>query len=201
MDNEMLHIQNCQLWKFDSFSELYEKYVDEVYKFVYLKTYDTQKAEDITSEVFMKAINSINTFKVWKTANFRAWLYRIAYNLVIDTFKKEKEVTSFEDYIENWIEHDLWRKIDDKEKLKEVFWFIWEQKKEHSDIVIMRVWWWLNYKEISQITGKSEANCKKIFSRAIALVNANFILLLGALLYIIFLSYVKIYARHSWWTL
>lgn len=182
----MLHIQNCQLGKLDSFSELYDTYIDEVYRFVYLKTYDSQKAEDITSEVFMKAINSIGTFKVGKMANFRAWLYRIAYNQVIDTYKKEKETTSFEDYIEKGIEHDIWRRIDDKQKLREVFGFLARQKKEHSDIVIMRVWEWLTYKEISQITGKSEVNCKKIFSRTMALVNANFLFLIGLLTYIIF---------------
>ena len=185
MDNEVLHIQNCQLGQLDSFTMLYEKYIDEIYKFVYLKTYDREKCEDITSEVFIKALNSISTFKLGKWANFRAWLYKIAYNQVIDTFKKEKETTSFEDYIDTWMEDDLWKKIDDKEKLKQVFWFLGQQKQEHKDIVIMRVWSGMSYKEIAEITGKSEINCKKIFSRTMALVNANFILLLGVFLYII----------------
>lgn len=178
----MLNIQNCQLWKFDSFSELYEKYVDEVYKFIYLKTYDTQIAEDITSEVFMKAINSINTFKIDKQANFRAWLYKIAYNQVIDTYKSKKEIISFEEYIDTGLETDLWKTIDNKKKLKDIFSFLDSQKKEYKDIVIMRVWWGLSYKEISQITGKSEANCKKIFSRSVATINANFACILFLIL-------------------
>ena len=178
MDDEMLSIQNCQLWKFDAFTELYEKYIDEIYKFVYLKTYDSQKAEDITSEVFYKAINSINSFKIWKTANFRAWLYRIAYNQVIDTSKKTKDIISFEEYLDIWLENDLWKKIDDKQKLKDIFNFLKTQKKDYTEIVTMRVWGGLSYKEISVITGKSEVNCKKIFSRSVALINANFALIL-----------------------
>lgn len=182
----MLHIQNCQLWKFDSFTELYEKYIDEIYKFVYLKIYDSQKAEDITSEVFMKALNSINTFKLGKWANFRAWLYRIAYNQVIDTYKKEKNITSFEEYIDVWIEKDLGKEIDNKKKLKEVVSFLSEQKKDHSDIVFMRIWSGLSYREIAEITGKSEVNCKKIFSRSVSLLNTHFILGVCILMYIIF---------------
>jgi RNA polymerase sigma-70 factor, ECF subfamily len=185
MDNEVLHIQNCQLGQLDSFSVLYEKYVDEIYKFVYLKTYDREKCEDITSEVFIKAMNSISTFKIGKAMNFRAWLYKIAYNQVIDTFKREKETTSFEDYIDKGMEDDIWKKIDDKEKLKQVFWFLDTQKGEQKDIVIMRIWSDMSYKEIAEITGKSEINCKKIFSRTMALVNANFVLFLGLFLYII----------------
>lgn len=178
MDNEMIIIQNCQLGKFDAFWELYEKYVDEIYRFVYLKTYDSHKAEDITSEVFMKAINSINTFKITKGANFRAWLYRIAYNHIVDSYKKEKDLKSLEEYLEKWLEQDLGKEIDDKEKLKQVFTFLSEQKKEHKDIFIMRIWWGLSYIEISTITGKSVVSCKKTFSRTIALINANFVLLL-----------------------
>ena len=173
----MLLIQNCQLGKYDSFSELYESYCDEIYKFIYLKIYDTQKAEDITSEVFMKAINSIQSFTIGKWANFRAWLYRIAYNQVVDTYKKQREQVSLEEYIESGFEEDLWKKIDDKEKLKQAFSFLEKEKKDYQDIVIMRVWDWLSYKEISHIIGKSEVNCKKIFSRAIAMINANLCML------------------------
>ena len=180
----MLLIQNCQLWKYDSFSELYERYADEIYKFVFLKVYEQEKAEDITSEVFMKAINSIQTFTIGKWANFRAWLYKIAYNQVIDSYKKAKENISLEDYVEKWLEEDIWKKIDDKDKLKKVFQYLETEKKDYKDVVIMRVWDWLSYKEIAHILGKSEVNCKKIFSRAIAVLNANicFLILLGLII-------------------
>ncbi len=152
---------------------------------MYLKTYDTPKAEDITSEVFVKALNSISTFKLDAGANFRAWLYRIAYNQVVDTFKKEKEIVTFEDYIEDGIEHDIGRQIDDKEKLKSVFALLAKQKEEHRDIAIMRIWNGLSYKEIAEITGKSEVNCKKIFSRMMAVVHANFVFLIACMLYFV----------------
>jgi RNA polymerase sigma-70 factor (ECF subfamily) len=71
----------------EHFSELYETYFDKIYKFVFLKTYDRQLAQDITYETFLKALDKINTFKNNKESSFKAWIYRIAYNLVIDNYK------------------------------------------------------------------------------------------------------------------
>jgi len=78
----------CQNSKIDNFALLYEKYIDEIYKFVYLKTYDKDLSEDLTSQTFLKALDKIHTFKVTPDANFRAWLYRIAYNLIVDNYKR-----------------------------------------------------------------------------------------------------------------
>ncbi len=57
---------------------------------MYLKTYDKELAQDITSETFLKALDKINTFKNNKESSFKAWIYRIAYNLVIDDYKVAK---------------------------------------------------------------------------------------------------------------
>jgi RNA polymerase sigma-70 factor (ECF subfamily) len=66
---------------------LYEKYFDQIYKFIFLKTFDKELTEDLTSQTFLKAIDKIKSFKNDENANFRAWLYRVAYNLTIDEFK------------------------------------------------------------------------------------------------------------------
>jgi RNA polymerase sigma-70 factor (ECF subfamily) len=62
MEDKELVIQ-CQSGNLGVFSELYDRYIDKIYKFVYLKTSNQEIAEDITSEVFYKAMNSINSFK------------------------------------------------------------------------------------------------------------------------------------------
>jgi len=69
--------------------------------------------------------------------------------------------------------------------LKEVFLYIKDLKKEHRDILIMRLWDNLSYKEISEITWKNVDNCKKIFSRNMKNINWNITMTIFILLFMI----------------
>lgn len=157
----------CQKWKLDYFSELYETYFDKIYKFVFLKTYDKQLAQDITSETFLKALDKINTFKNNKESSFKAWIYRIAYNLVIDDYKVANRKVSIEEVMEFWYDFDFASDIDNKDKIKEVFNFFETLNPKHKQILIMRFWDDLSFKEISELTWESVDNCKKIVSRTL----------------------------------
>jgi len=57
-------------------------------------------------------------------------------------------------------------------------------KKEHRDVIFMRVWEGLSYREISEITGMSLVNCKKIFSRSCKKLNEHFAILVLLLILI-----------------
>ncbi len=158
-------VQRFQSWETAVFSQLYEWYVDKIYKFIYLKIYDQQTAEDICQDVFMKAFDKLWKFQIDTNSSFQSWLYTIAYNKVVDSYRKQKDTSSLEDILELWKQTDIHKLIDDKQKLREVLAYLQEMKKEHRDVIFMRVWEELSYKEISDITGMSVANCKKIFSR------------------------------------
>lgn len=71
----------------DAFAALYDKYVDRVYRFVlYRVSGDNALAEDITSEVFVRALRKIKGF-TWQGRDVGAWFLTIARNLVLDHFK------------------------------------------------------------------------------------------------------------------
>lgn len=71
----------------DAFADLYDRYVDRVYRFIlYRVSGDVALAEDITSEVFVRALRKIKTF-TWQGRDVGAWLVTIARNLVLDHFK------------------------------------------------------------------------------------------------------------------
>jgi RNA polymerase sigma-70 factor (ECF subfamily) len=71
----------------DAFAELYDRYVDRVYRFVlYRVSNDVGLAEDITSEVFVRALRKIRGF-TWQGRDVGAWFLTIARNLVLDHFK------------------------------------------------------------------------------------------------------------------
>lgn len=168
--NDLEIVLECQKWKLDLFSSLYEKYVDEIYKFIYLKTYDKELSEDLTSQTFFKAIDKLHTFKVNDQANFRAWLYRVAYHLIVDEYKSRKENVSLEEVVEFWYQNDIGTQIDYKDQLQEILNFFETLNPKHKEILTMRLWDDLSYKEISQITWESLDNCKKIVSRTLAKV-------------------------------
>jgi RNA polymerase sigma-70 factor (ECF subfamily) len=66
---------------------LYERYFDRIYRYVYIKIGDATEAEDLTEQVFLKMIESIDKFE-WQGTTFAAWLYRIAHNLIIDAHRR-----------------------------------------------------------------------------------------------------------------
>ena len=88
-DDESL-VQRAKQYDEEAFAELYEKYFDKIYRYVALKVGDRMEAEDITQQVFLKAIKSISSFK-WKGFPFSSWLFRIAHNQVVDYLRKRKK--------------------------------------------------------------------------------------------------------------
>lgn len=65
-----------------AFAQLYERYVDRIYAYVYALTRDRNLAEDITATTFVRAIEDLPRFE-WRGIPYSAWLYRVAFNLVV----------------------------------------------------------------------------------------------------------------------
>jgi RNA polymerase sigma-70 factor, ECF subfamily len=70
------------------FGEVYERYFELVYGYVARRVRDRAATEDLTSEVFRKALANIDRFK-WTGAPFGAWLLRIASNVIADRAKRQ----------------------------------------------------------------------------------------------------------------
>lgn len=73
----------------EAFAQLYDVYVDQVYSYVYHRTGHRQTAEDLVSDVFVRALRSISEFR-WRGVDFGAWLVTIARNRVNDHFKSAR---------------------------------------------------------------------------------------------------------------
>src|ERR1051325_6695005 len=73
-----------------AFAELYREYLPSVYKFLYYRLNSNKAmAEDMTGEVFLRALRKIEDFN-WTGADFGSWLLRIARNLVLDNAKSSR---------------------------------------------------------------------------------------------------------------
>jgi len=73
----------------DAFGELYDHYFAQIYRFVYSRLRDQDAAEDVTSEVFFKALRAIHRYKP-SGHPFSAWLYQISVNAIADHYRSKR---------------------------------------------------------------------------------------------------------------
>lgn len=73
----------------EAFGDLYELYLDELYRYVFYRVNHRLDAEDLTEQVFLKAWEKLSHFR--GEIPFRSWLYRIAHNTVIDHYRTRKQ--------------------------------------------------------------------------------------------------------------
>jgi RNA polymerase sigma-70 factor, ECF subfamily len=96
LPNERQLVLQAQDGNSEAFGQLYDAYMERIYRFVYFRVEDQQTAEDITSQVFLKAWSNLDRFSFSRTP-YLAWLYTIAHNAVIDHYRTRKVTTALDD--------------------------------------------------------------------------------------------------------
>src|SRR5947207_2100698 len=81
------------------FADIYEEYFELVYAYVARRMRNRSTAEDLTSDVFHKALANLPKFK-WTGAPFASWLFRIASNLIADRAKREAKISATSEDLE-----------------------------------------------------------------------------------------------------
>lgn len=175
---EQEYILAFQAWDFEAFGNLYEAYVDAIFAFVFRKTGEREVAEDLCSQIWMKAMKALERFETQEGASFKSWIYRIAHNTIIDYYRAKKEQVDIQEIAEIGFHENIAEMIDNKDRLKQVEMFLETLKPLEREIVILRVWDDLSYKEIADLTGKTQDNCKQIYKRSLDKIQANVTLLL-----------------------
>jgi len=146
-----------------SIEELITRYKSKVYTYILLMVKNQQLAEDLFQETFIKVIQSLKMNKYKDKGKFVSWIIRIAHNLVIDHFRKEKQINTCnnEDYeadlfnsskfsaknIEQLIVHD--------QIIKDVRKLIDELPDDQREVVMLRHYGQLSFKEIAEQTDVS----------------------------------------------
>jgi len=84
-----LLVEQAQQGNRDALEELYLLHFDRIYSYLHMSVGNRHDAEDLTTQVFVKMLESIGKFR-WRSAPFSAWLFRIAHNLAMDHFRANK---------------------------------------------------------------------------------------------------------------
>lgn len=159
-------VEHCQQGELEYFSEVYEHFAQKIYSFLFHKTFNHALAEDLTSDTFIKALNKIQSFKANK-GPFQAWLFTIARNTLIDHYRSHKETQSIEDAWQMPVEEKSTHSTEIsllKEVLQEKMLHL---SPEQREILTLRFWQDLSFKEIAQILKKTEGSVKVAASRAV----------------------------------
>lgn len=83
------------------FSPLYERYATQVYRYCYRQTQNVDMANDLTAQIFVRAIERIHQYRPRPGATFSSWLFTIARNMVTDYFRRSRPTRPIED-------HEMW---------------------------------------------------------------------------------------------
>jgi len=151
------------------FKKIYDDYSDRIYKFIYYKTYNREVAEDITSATFIKAIEKQDSYSKDK-GHMGSWLFTIARNLTIDHFRKVKNHMDINDVWDLSTMEDVAVDVENKALLEELKVFLGDLKTAQREVIIMRIWMDMPYKEIARVMEKSESSLKMMFGRTIKIL-------------------------------
>lgn len=170
-------VKHCQNGNTEYFSDLYEKYVQKIYSFIFHKTLHKETAEDLTSQTFLKALEKIKTFNADKS-QFQTWLYTIARNTTYDYFRTHKTETDIDDIWDLDSGDDLIHNADVRIKYEQLQEKMKVLTAEQREILTLRFWQDLSYKEIAQILGKTEASVKMTTLRSVKKIKKDLLLFL-----------------------
>ena len=95
LPEEAYLVQQAKSGNSEAFAQLYDAYVERVYRYIYFRTSEDAATEDLVSQVFLKAWENLGRYKVGGSP-FIAWLYTIARNLVIDYYRAKKDILPLE---------------------------------------------------------------------------------------------------------
>ena len=146
-----------------AFDTLLGRYKSSVYSYIYYIVQDKELAEDIFQETFVKVIVTIKQGGYTENGKFKAWIMRIAHNLVIDSFRQERsentisndevevELFNNRDLCEETIEDSLVR----RQVLSDVRKLVKHLPDNQREVLEMRYYQDLSFKEIADLTGVS----------------------------------------------
>ena len=153
----------------DAFGQLYERYVERIFNYVYYRTGNIHDAEDLTARVFQRAMNHIKNYTD-RGLPFSAWLYRIAHNLVANWHRdrSRKQEIPLDDLpvVPNKGDHPE-RNLVRSQEQESLLRMIRRLPPERQNLLILKFVENLSNAEIGGIMGRSEGAVKSLYHRTL----------------------------------
>lgn len=149
----------------DSFLGYYEQYKNKIFVyFLYRVNFNRTIAEDLTSEVFLKALDHFDSFE--QTRSFQSWIFAIAHNHLVNHYRvAHRETELLED---QFIVTGEFEQIDQKQELQRIFSAINTMSDSDKEVLLLRFVDQLSNTEISALLEKDEGAIRTKMSRSLA---------------------------------
>ena len=145
-----------------SLEMLINRHQARIFNFINSKVNDRDAAEDIFQDTFIKVIRTLKGGQYNEEGKFLPWIMRIAHNLVIDFFRKNNRMPK----VKNTEEFDIFQFISDnspnvehslvqEQVVKDLQKLVQELPEDQKEVLIMRLYRDMSFKEIAEITGVS----------------------------------------------
>lgn len=162
-------VKRAQGGDVDAIGELYDRHHADIFRYVWSRVHDNRSAEDLTGEVFTRMVINLPRYRL-RGLPFRAWLYRIARNLVVDHYRKEgghdqvplyhaEGMSGEGDRPDSMAEHHL--------TLERVQRALTSLDPSQREVVILRFLAGLSLREVAQTLDKTVAAVKSLQHRGL----------------------------------
>jgi RNA polymerase sigma-70 factor (ECF subfamily) len=153
------------------FAELYEANFPRVYGYIARRVGDRETAQDLTSDVFHKALANIQSFE-WRGVPFAAWLLRIAANMIVDRSKRGvKEIG--QDELPDLPDPGARPKLEEADECARLFFLVDKLPADQRRVIGMRFAEEKSIREIAQALGRTEGAVKQLQFRALQNLRAR----------------------------
>jgi RNA polymerase sigma-70 factor (ECF subfamily) len=162
-------VERAQQGRRDALEELYLLHFERIYSYLHMSVGNRHDAEDLTTQVFVKMLESIGKFR-WRSAPFSAWLFRIAHNLAMDHFRANKRWQPEEEVPEpdpgegSAAEEEAFESIGRQNMLQ----LIQGLSNEQQQVLTLKFVFNFSNAEAATILGKTEGAIKSLQHRALA---------------------------------
>jgi len=164
-DEEQL-VDAARALREEAWAEIYRRHAEQVYSYIYFRLGDQHTAEDLSADVFVKAIAGIKSY-TYRGTPLLAWLYRIAHNVTADYRKSaarrmQHQATDAAEEIEERV--DALRLLDERSDMLSAIRALTEDQQQ---VIVLRFYQGLSNAEVARVMGKPEGAVKALQSRGL----------------------------------
>ena len=173
LDAERLLASRASQGDRNAYGELYERYLEKIYRYIFYKVGRRDEAEDLTSQTFLKAWDAIADYE-WRNHPFGAWLFRIAHNLVVDYHRARRESVALDDASPQLEQRASRDEVRPERVLAELLTMdrvrvaIGRLTEEQQQVLILRFFEGLSTGEVAELMGKRRGAIRGLQFRALS---------------------------------